>query len=195
MSDRLLGLARRPERGSPADGLLRREKAERSPGVSKEARSRRAAEWVPRSVGKAVDPPVEAEGGGEWVECSEGDDLVLRTVEEHVDEDASYLTSREEVAAMVAVAEDPSGRALEQPVEAEREADAEASHPGGERRAVGRLDDEVDVILLDGVVNDLEPVDVGSEEDLPQRLTIRSLRSEPTARRNVTVMWDGKREP
>src|SRR5687767_248223 len=76
-------------------------------------------------------------------------------IREHVEESVADLTGRREGLHVVTVAPD-AALVPRHAVDGASEADREAAHAAGERLVVRSLDDEVDVIVLDGEVDDAE---------------------------------------
>ena len=86
---------------------------------------------------------------------------VVAVICKYVGEGATRLCGRAEGTGMVAVSEDLAA-ALESAVEALGEANAETLQAAAQRVAVVGLDEEVDVIALDGEVHDAKAEAVAS---------------------------------
>ena len=118
--------------------------------------------WPPRRVlgrvPRSIDPAIEPRGRRVRVEerLRRRRLSVLLRVLQHVEEGVLHLRRRPEIVTVVAVIPDLSLPSPEQLVEAPGEADRETAHPRGERGLARRLSDQVDVIVLDGVMRDLE---------------------------------------
>jgi hypothetical protein len=81
---------------------------------------------------------------------------VVASVLQDVDEGVPDFTRREECPRVVAVGEQRADAAPE-PVEAARDADQQTLNASRERAAIARLDDQVEVVRLDGEVDQPEP--------------------------------------
>ena len=92
---------------------------------------------------------------------------------------------------MVAVGEDSAG-AAERSVHGEREARGERLHAARECLAVARLDEQVRVIALDGVLRESEvPVLLPRTERTSISRTMRLRRSDASPRRTLSVTRRG----
>lgn len=118
-------------------------------------------------------PAVEEAGGGEEVERSR--DAVFDSVLEDVDESVADLARRSKVVTVVAIREDATTTS-EDDVELAREPAGEAADAASESLTMRRFDDEMDVIALDGVVDDAKPVFGSAPQRIPER-GIDALRS------------------
>lgn len=101
---------------------------------------------------------------------------VFTIVEEDVDERAPDLGGRRKLVTMVAVAEQPTG-AHRDAIHPERDLREEALHSAGELHAVVRLDEQMDVIMLDRVLEDADAASDG-RGDLVGDCSVHALGSE-----------------
>ena len=84
--------------------------------------------------------------------------LVLLVIREAVDERVAHLACAREIATVVAIAPHTPAAAAERGVEEAIGAHGEALHAARERIAVVGLDDEMQVIVLDGELDDAKVV-------------------------------------
>ncbi len=113
------------------------------------ARRRVLGEGVVDDICECAGRP---EDGRAWVE-PKGDHTVLVAVEEHVGERVADLTRGAKRAAVPAIAPDRT-TPPQSAIEPTRNADGEPTHAGAERYPIRCLDQQVDVVALDGKVND-----------------------------------------
>jgi len=164
------------------------------------ARGRRALPAGSGPQRRVSPPPVEPRPGGEGVDSrSERAACVFAEVGEHVNQSRPYLPRRRERSTMPAVGPESSA-APDQVVDRARDPDGQAPHPGRQLRSAARLDDQVDVVVLDRVPRYPEMLriaSVGPANGVPEgrQNVLRAQRAEQRSQRDDHRVMDRVRRP
>src|SRR6185436_1744753 len=141
-------------------------------------------------------PPFEPGRRREHVRSERAPRAVLARVLEDVDESVAHRARSRELESVVALREDAAGT-LPQSVQPAREPRRESVHRARERALVARLDERMDVVLLERVLDDAEVLapsrgDRGTDERVR---VLRSYRPQPGAQLHRHEHGEARREP